>query len=129
MTASLVVRSELGVVIQDLDGDGHEQTGWVIMYLHIAKEDRIPEGTNMYAGDRIGHPYCEGGRATGTHTHIARKYNGVWIPAVGSYPFVLDGWQTTAGEEPYLGTLTRGEDVVTAHQFGSAVSRITRDDE
>jgi len=128
MTDGLVVRSELGVVIQDLDGDGHEQTGWVIMYLHIGKDGRVPGGTAMQAGERVGHPSCEGGRATGTHTHIARKYNGVWIAADGPYPFVLDGWEASAGEKPYLGILTRGDETVTAHQFGSAVSRITRDE-
>ncbi|MBC8505410.1 MAG: hypothetical protein ISR58_08960 [Anaerolineales bacterium] len=129
MTEGLVVRSEHGTVIQDLDGDGLEQTDWAIMYLHIAEDDRVPVGTTLRAGDFIGHPSCEGGRATGTHTHIARKYNGMWIAADGPYPFVLDGWQAFEGEEAYLGMLTRGEETVTAHQFGSAVSLITRDDD
>ncbi len=123
-----VVRSELGVVIQDLDDDGHEQTGWNVMYLHIGTEGRISDGTYVQAGEFIGHPSCEGGRATGTHLHIARKYNGVWIPAGGTIPFVLDGWTAHNGEDSYLGTLTRGDEVVTAHQFGSAISRITRDE-
>jgi len=128
MTDGLAARSELGAVIQDLDGDGHEQTGWAIMYLHIGEEDRVPEGVYLRAGDRIGRPSCEGGRATGTHTHIARKYNGVWIAADGPIPFLLDGWTAHAGEKPYLGTLTNDEQTVTAHQFGSAVSLITRDE-
>ena len=129
MTDGLVVRSEFGTVIQDLDGDGHEQTGWALMYLHISEQDRVPVGTMLKAGDFIGHPSCEGGRATGTHTHIARKHNGVWIAANGPIPFVLDGWKASAGDEPYLGTLTRGDETVTAHQYGSAVSRITRDED
>ncbi len=129
MTDGLVVRSELGTVIQDLDGDGHEQTGWALMYLHIEEQERVPVGTMLKAGDKIGHPSCEGGRATGTHTHIARKYNGVWIAADGPYAFLLDGWKAAAGDKPYLGTLTRNEETVTAHQYGSAVSRITRDDD
>ena len=29
----------------DLDGDGNEETGWVIVYLHIATEGRVPVGT------------------------------------------------------------------------------------
>jgi hypothetical protein len=127
MADGLVVRSEYGVVMQDLDSDGHEQTGWVLMYLHIEEQGRVPEGTYLHAGDLIGHPSCEGGRATGTHVHIARKYNGMWIPADGPIPLVLDGWQTHAGDEPYLGTMTRGAETVIAHQFGSAVSRIMRD--
>jgi len=128
MADGQVVRSELGVVIQDLDGDGSEFTGWVIMYLHIEERHRVPLGTNLKVGDQVGHPSCEGGRATGTHVHIARKYNGEWVPADGEIPFVLDGWTAHAGEKSYLGTLTRGEDVVTAHQYGSYVSRIARDE-
>jgi LasA protease len=128
MTDGWLVRSQYGVVMQDLDGDGQEQTGWNIMYLHIGTEDRVPLGTYLQAGDRIGHPSCEGGRATGTHVHIARKYNGEWIPADGPIPFVLDGWTAHNGDEFYLGTLTRGDEVVVAHQFGSAVSHIRRDE-
>jgi LasA protease len=128
MADGLVVRSELGVVIVDLDGDGFEQTGWVLMYLHIEDRHRVPLGTYLHAGDQVGHPSCEGGRATGTHVHIARKYNGEWIAADGIIPFVLDGWIAHNGEAPYLGTLTRGEQVVTAHQYGSYISRISRDE-
>ena len=128
MTDGLVVRSELGVVIQDLDGDGQEQTGWAIMYLHIEERQRVPLGTYLKTGDKVGHPSCEGGRATGTHVHIARKYNGEWVPADGPIPFVLDGWTAHNGDEPYLGTLSRGDQVVTAHQYGSYISRIARDE-
>jgi LasA protease len=124
----LVVRSELGVVILDLDGDGHEQTGWVLMYLHIEDRHRVPLGTYLHVGDPVGHPSCEGGRATGTHVHLARKYNGEWIAADGIIPFVMDGWTAHNGEALYLGTLTRGEQVVTAHQYGSYISRISRDE-
>jgi murein DD-endopeptidase MepM/ murein hydrolase activator NlpD len=128
MADGLVVRSELGVVIQDIDNDGFEQTGWVLMYLHIEDRDRVPLGTFLRAGDPVGHPSCEGGRATGTHVHIARKYNGEWISADGVLPFVLDGWTAHAGEAPYLGSLTRAERVITAHRYGSYISRISRDD-
>jgi len=128
MADGLVVRSELGVVIQDLDGDSHEQTGWVLMYLHIEERDRVPLGTYLHADDQIGHPSCEGGRSTGNHVHIARKYNGEWIPADGPLAFNLGGWVAHTGEKPYLGTLTRGDDIVTAHQYGSFVSRISRDE-
>jgi LasA protease len=128
MADGLIVRSEFGVVIQDLDEDGNELTGWVIMYMHIEERDRIPVGMTIKAGYRLGHPSCEGGRATGTHTHIARKYNGEWIPADGTIPFVMNGWQAHNGKGPYLGTLTRGDQVVTAHQYGSYISRIERDE-
>ena len=128
MAAGLIVRSDLGVVIQDLDGDGSELTGWVLMYMHIEGRDRVPVGTVVKAGYRLGHPSCEGGRATGTHTHIARKYNGEWIPAAGEIPFIMDGWQAHNGDAAYLGSLTRGDEVVTAHQYGSYISRIARDE-
>ena len=128
MADGAVIRSDLGVVVQDLDSDGLEQTGWVLIYLHIEDRHRVQLGTELVAGDQIGHPSCEGGRATGTHVHIARKYNGEWIPADGSIPFSLDGWRANNGLRPYLGTLTRGDQVVTAHQYGSFISRIARDD-
>jgi murein DD-endopeptidase MepM/ murein hydrolase activator NlpD len=128
MADGVVVRSELGVVVQDLDGDGLEQTGWALMYLHIEDRQRVPLGTVLKTGEQVGHPSCIGGRATGTHVHIARKYNGEWVPAGGSIPFVLDGWTVHYGEEAYLGTMTREGEVVTAHQYGSYISRIARDE-
>lgn len=127
MADGLVVRSELGVVIQDLDGDGYEQTGWVVMYLHVGEQDRVPLNTYLKAGERIGHPSCEGGRATGTHLHIARKFNGVWMAAGGPTPFVLDGWTAQVGEAPYLGSLIRGDVTIQAHEFGTRTSLITRE--
>jgi LasA protease len=127
MAPGLVVRSGNGVVVVDLDGDGYEQTGWAIMYLHIATKDRIALGTWVDTGDLIGHPSCEGGHATGRHIHIARKYNGEWIPADGPMPFVLSGWTSHAGSAPYKGTLTRDGETVTASVFGSYESRIIRD--
>ena len=110
--AGLVVRSGNGLVVLDLDGDGHEQTGWVLLYLHVSSDDRIPVGTWVDEGTHLGHPSCEGGLATGTHVHFARKYNGEWIAADGPMPFVLNGWRAHAGEAAYKGTLTRGEEVV-----------------
>lgn len=124
--AGLVVRSERGIVVLDLDGDGFEQTGWVLIYLHIAEKGRVPQGTWVEPGDLLGHPSCEGGRATGTHVHIARKYNGEWMAADGPIPFVLSGWQVHAGNTQYKGTLTRGDETVTASQYGSYESRIRR---
>jgi LasA protease len=124
--AGRVVRSEYGIVVLDLDGDGYEQTGWDILYLHMATEGRVPLGTWVEKGDLIGHPSCEGGEATGTHMHIARKYNGEWIPADGPIPFDLDGWIAHAGPQPYIGSLTKGSQTVTASQYGSFESVIRR---
>src|SRR5207249_11219696 len=63
----LVVRSGNGVVVVDADGDGSERTGWNILYLHVAGKDRVAKGVWVEQDDRIGHPSCEGGVATGTH--------------------------------------------------------------
>jgi len=122
----LVVRSGNGIVVIDLDGDGYEQTGWALLYLHVSSKDRVATGTLVEEGDPLGHPSCEGGMATGTHVHIARKYNGEWILADGPVPFVLSGWRAHAGSEPYKGTLTKGDQIVTACQCGSFETRITR---
>jgi LasA protease len=122
----LVVRSGNGFLVQDLDGDGYEQTGWAILYLHLASHQRIPVGTWVEAGDKLGHPSCEGGFSTGTHIHIARKYNGEWIPADGPIPFNLDGWIVKAGEKPYEGYLIKDEVAIPASVYGIYGSRIIR---
>jgi hypothetical protein len=127
MADGLIVRSEMGIVVQDLDGDGSEHTGWNLVYVHIGTEDRVPAGTYLHTGERIGHPSCEGGRATGTHVHIIRKLNGEWIPADGPIPFNLDGWIAHNGDAPYLGTLTRGTEVITASMFSATASHIIRE--
>jgi len=124
----LIVRSENGVVVEDLDGDGYEQTGWNLLYLHVATPDRVETGTWVEKDERIGHPSCEGGIATGTHLHFARKYNGEWVAADGPLPFVLSGWIVHAGSKPYEGTLTRGDQTVVADPVGQAKSVIYRDE-
>ena len=122
-----IVRSEGSYVVLDLNGDGFEQTGWVVLYQHIATLDRIPAGKWVDAGDHIGHPSCEPiGSATGTHVHIARKYNGEWVGAGDPLPFILSGWTAHAGSAPYIGTLTKGDKVVTASQVSLRGSQFTR---
>jgi hypothetical protein len=125
----VVVRKDKGVVVLDLDGDGYEQTGWVILYLHVADTERVEVGTWLDKSDFIGHPSCEGGISTGTHVHIARKYNGEWMAADGPVPFVLSGWEAHAGGEPYEGTLTRGEETVPASIYGTAETKILRQED
>lgn len=124
--AGLVVRSEHNVVVIDLDGDGHEQTGWDILYMHIAEEGHIAVGTHVAVDDPIGYPSCEGGFATGTHVHIARKYNGEWVLADGPIPFVLSGWRAYAGVKEYDGTLTKDGATVVASPLGTAASGVVR---
>jgi LasA protease len=122
----LVVRSEPGAVVVDLDGDGYEQTGWAILYLHMATQDRVPLGTWVNTNDPIGHPSCEGGQSTGTHLHIARKYNGEWIQADGPLPFIMEGWRTHKGEKAYEGWLTKDDKVVESSVYGEFKSLISR---
>jgi LasA protease len=110
----LVVRSGNGIVVLDLDGDGSELTGWNILYLHLANKDRASKGQWVEMNGLIGHASCEGGISTGTHLHIARKYNGEWIAADGPIPFVLSGWTAVAGDKPYQGTLVKGNRIITA---------------
>jgi hypothetical protein len=117
-----IVRSESSYVVLD----GFEQTGWVVIYQHIAAKDRIPAGSLVSAGTRIGHPSCEGGEATGTNLHLARKYNGEWVAAGGPVPFDLSGWIAHEGGAPYQGTLTKDGMTITANQTGTHESQITR---
>jgi LasA protease len=124
MADGLVVRSQTGVVMEDLDGDGNERTGWVILYLHIATDGRASAGRILRKGEALGFPSCEGGEATGTHVHIARKYNGEWMPADSAIPFDLEGWIVHNGIGPYEGTMTRGDELVTACACADAPSHI-----
>ena len=126
MAPGLVIRAADGAVLVDLDGDGKEQTGWVILYMHIATKDRVTVGTWLNTNDLIGHPSCEGGKATGTHTHIARKYNGEWMPADGPIPFDIGGWVAFAGKKPGDGGLVNGDKTVYVSLVGSYTSLITR---
>lgn len=114
MADGVVVRTGDALVIQDLDGDGDERTGWVLLYLHLENETIPPVGTVLKKGDPIGIPSCEGGTATGSHVHIARKYNGEWIPAEGALAFNLEGWIAKNGNEAYQGTLTRSSRTIRA---------------
>lgn len=125
-SSGLVVRSGNGVVVLDLDGDGYEQTGWVLLYLHLSNTDRVKVGDWVDESDRLGHPSCEGGISTGTHLHIARKYNGEWIPADGPLPFNLGGWVAKAGDAAYKGWLIRGDETVNASTFSSYDTLIRR---
>lgn len=120
----VVARSETGTVVLDLDGDGDERTGWVLFYFHVGTEGRVPAGAALQTGDRVGHPSCEGGRTTGTHVHIARKFNGEWIPADGPLAFDLDGWVAGRGERAYLGTLRRFGQTVVACECSNRSSQI-----
>ncbi len=121
----VVARSEPAIVVLDLDGDGDERTGWNIFYLHLASSDQQFTGAKLKTGDPVGRPSCEGGDATGSHVHIARKYNGEWIPAGGALPFALESWIARNGAVPYEGFLQKQEKIVTACVCSNKDSQIT----
>jgi LasA protease len=122
----VVVRSGGGAVVQDLHGDGLEQTGWTVLYFHIESRNRVEVGTFLKAGDRIGHPSCEGGYSTGTHLHIARRYNGEWIPADQDIPFVMDGWVSRGSSSEYNGYLIKESQRLEAYAGRSGTNAIQR---
>jgi|YNPMSStandDraft_1061717.scaffolds.fasta_scaffold21136_2 LasA protease len=119
-----IVRKDTGVAVLDLDGDGDERTGWTVFYLHLETASIPPVGVHLKAGQPIGRPSCEGGRTTGTHVHIARKYNGEWIPADGALAFNLEGWIARNGKLPYEGSLVRFSQTVHACDCADSASQL-----
>ena len=108
--AGVIVRAEDGAVTQDLDGDGFEQTGWTLLYMHMDSDGRVAAGQVLPAGGRIGHPSCEGGYSNASHLHFARRYNGVWIAADNfTAPLNLAGWTARAAAREYDGWLVKGD--------------------
>ena len=122
----LVILSENGMVTVNLQGQANNQVGWVELYLHIADQDRVAPGTHLRTNDRIGHPSCVGGVATGTHVHVARKYNGEWMAAGQPAPFVLSGWTASLGSKLYHGSLTKAGQTVTGRLDNIHTSLINR---
>ena len=124
--AGLVVRAENNAVSLDLDGDGLEQTGWELVYLHLADEGLVQLGAYVQVNDPLGHPSCEGGSSTGTHLHLARKYNGEWLDAEWLAPFVLSGYLVKGNGANYQGELVKGDLVIAACPYGCQGSLIKR---
>lgn len=121
-----ITRSDHGWVVQSIDGDPYDQTGWSIIYMHIETRGRVELGVRLQAGDRIGHPSCEGGISTGSHLHLARRYNGEWIPADQNIPFNLDGWISQGLGYVYQGLLVRGDQSIQAEDYDADVNQIQR---
>jgi hypothetical protein len=126
MAGGVIARLGDGLLVLDLDGDGSEHTGWALLYLHLELRPTLHVGQRVQPDERLGRPDCAGGPASSAHLHLARKYNGEWMPAGGPLPFSLGGW--TVGDLPgtYKGTLTNGEMVITACLCGTRDTYITR---
>ncbi|NPV85611.1 MAG: LysM peptidoglycan-binding domain-containing protein [Anaerolineae bacterium] len=119
----IVARSGNAVLVVDMDFDSDERTGWNIFYLHLSGP--IPRiGKMLKTRDPVGFPSCEGGSTTGTHVHIARKYNGEWILAGGPLAFNLEGWIAKNGDEAYEGELQRFGNIVRASTLSESFSQI-----
>ncbi len=126
-----IIRVGDGEVIQDIDtpndpADGNEQTGWTVLYMHVETRDRVKAGTYLHAGDHVGHPSCEGGVSTGTHLHLARRYNGEWIPADQNIPFLLDGWVSRGTGTQYDGFLDKDGKSIEASEGQTPENAIQR---
>ena len=122
----VIARVGDGIVVQDLDGDGEEGTGWTILYMHIADDGKVEGGDYLKEGDPIGHPSCAGGPATGTHLHIARRYNGEWIPADQDIPFILSRWVSRGDGLEYDGRLINEQTQIKASGYPTDEHKIYR---
>lgn len=109
--------AENGAVLQDLSGDGDVRTGWVVLYMHISSTGLAAPGSVLQAGDVIGYASCEGGYSSGTHLHLARRYNGEWVAADRTLPFVLSGWVSAGSGSQYEGTLSLNNTIVEASEY------------
>lgn len=122
-----ILRSANGAVVEELDSDGLEQTGWTILYLHMESRDRVSAPGHILAGDKIGHAGCEGGYAVADHVHIARRYNGVWIAAADpAVPFVMDGYVSSGTDVEYDGWLKKDGKTIEAWDGINRVNIISR---
>lgn len=115
----VIARLAEGLVVLDLDGDGNEGSGWTILYLHIDHHNLLQVGQAVEAGNLLGYPACIGGYSNATHLHIARRYNGEWLPAACTRcpagntvpPFVMSGWQVVGlNSQLYQGFLVNQAD-------------------
>jgi len=98
VSTGIISRVSDGTVVLDLDNDINERTGWSILYLHLSIDSSISVGQLVNVGDTIGNASCYGGFSTATHLHIARRYNGEWIPTDcnscdRNIPFTMSDWQ------------------------------------
>lgn len=105
--SGVITRIGNGILAQNLDNDRSELTGWTLVYVHLLPEKyKLRVGQQVEYGERLGRPSCEGNlETTGTHLHLARKYNGEWIPASGPPTFSLGEWDVIGEHRPYRGKL------------------------
>ncbi len=120
----VISRVDDGILSIDLDGDGSARTGWNILYIHLTLDKQLHIGDSIKEGQLLGHPSCLAGSSSGRNVHIARLYNGEWIPAGGVIPFVMDGWTASYGEKEYKGYLNNQEKELRSSSSGEWFSQI-----
>ena len=122
ISSGLVVSSDKGETWIDIDEDGDIHTGWSLLYMHLGTEGRIQKGERVQTGDQLGYPSCEGGFSSASHVHIARMYNGQWMPADRPIPFQIGDWIAEARlNNSYKGFLLN---TVTGYRLESCFCRI-----
>ena len=132
-----IARLDDGVLVLDLDLDGNEGTGWTILYLHISLVDSLEEGQLIEAGQILGFASCQGGYSTATHLHIARRYNGEWLPADCNHceenanvpPFIMSNWQVVGLEnqlyQGFMVNLASNRSVMAEQGRASPINEIS----
>ncbi len=108
-----VTASESGEVIAITDPGkiiARDNKGFDITYEHIDVRNDLRKGDVVEEGEQIGNPGCFG-NTTGIHVDISVSKDGQSIPAKN---LIFSGY--TVGELPenYDGTLTKGNEIITA---------------
>jgi len=134
VSSGMIARNSNGALVLDLDGDGNERTGWSILYLHMTVDPAISTGQTVEAGTEIGSASCFGGFSSATHLHIARRYNGEWIPADcntcdNAPPFVMSSWEAVGliGQEyqGYMVNQETGQQVIAEQGRNTKINEIS----
>jgi hypothetical protein len=76
----VIARSQFGAVVLDLDGDGFEQTGWAILYMHVSSRERVAVGTWLEAGDGRAPRAKVGQQAVRMCILLANTTGSGWLP-------------------------------------------------
>jgi hypothetical protein len=82
-----IVRAENGAVIQDLDNDGYEQTGWNILYMHIETRPCPAEHIRL-RGEPIGHPSPKADTQTAPMSILRASSTANGSPPMGISPSI-----------------------------------------
>lgn len=137
VSSGVIARISGGALILDIDGDGNESSGWTIFYLHLSIEPSIASGQSVQIGDILGYASCQSGFSTATHLHIARRYNGEWIPADCIYcsdinqvsSFLMNDWKTVglANQEyqGYMVNIANNQQVVAEQGRKTKINEIS----